>query len=363
MSLYRFTRDKLEPIPRTTFAAEGVFERQDIQRLLRQDIRPLGDDLLVLAEEYADWEDSQRRIDLLCLASDGDLVVVEIKRTEDGGHMELQAVRYAAMVSSMTLDQVVHTFARTAGIDHDVARTRVHGHLASSGGQEPTLSGDVRVVLVAADFGRELTTAVLWLNKRDLDITCVRMRPYRADGQVFVDIVQVIPLPEASEYEVRLRVQQQERRSAEAGQREVRQRYWAQLIERGGKRTPLLAGRSPVEGGAMSNRVGREGFDLPIVVNAFESRVECYIDRAGGAEANQAAFDELHQQKEAIEAAFGEPLDWQDLPNRAACRICKHVRGGWKSPEGEWPALQDRQIDVLVRLDAALRQRILSIRS
>lgn len=363
MSLYRFTKDKLEPVPATTFAAEGVLERKDIQRLLRQDIQPLGEDLLVLAEEYADWEDSQRRIDLLCLARDGALVVVEIKRTEDGGHMELQALRYAAMVSSMTLEQAVQALARSASLDHDEARRRVHGHLATRGGQEPALSGDVRIVLVAADFGRELTTAVLWLNKRDLDIRCIRMRPYRADGHVLVDIVQILPLPEASEYEVRLRVQQQERRSAEAGQRAALQRYWTQLIARSGARTELLKGRGPAQGGALSVRVGRDGFRFAIVTNAEESRVECYIDRAGGAEANQAAFDALWQQKDAIEAAFGGPLDWQALPDRAACRICLPLSGGWQSPEGDWPALQDQQIAALIRLDAAMRQAILAIPS
>ena len=67
---------------------------------------------MVLAEEFSDWADSTRRIDLLCLDDDANLVVVELKRTEDGGHMELQALRYAAMVSAMTFDQAVETLAR-----------------------------------------------------------------------------------------------------------------------------------------------------------------------------------------------------------------------------------------------------------
>jgi hypothetical protein len=46
-------------------------------------------------------------------------VVVEIKRTEDGGHMELQAIRYAALVSSMTLDQAIAAYARNTGGDAD----------------------------------------------------------------------------------------------------------------------------------------------------------------------------------------------------------------------------------------------------
>ncbi len=39
-------------------------------------------------------------------------MVIELKRSEDGGHMELQAIRYAAMVSALTFDQVLEIFGR-----------------------------------------------------------------------------------------------------------------------------------------------------------------------------------------------------------------------------------------------------------
>jgi hypothetical protein len=38
-----------------------------------------------------------------------------------------------------------------------------------------------------------------------MDIRCVRLVPYPVDGKVFLDIQQVIPLPEATDYQVRLR--------------------------------------------------------------------------------------------------------------------------------------------------------------
>lgn len=107
MALFTINNDKLEPVPLTTYAQEAILERKHLQLLLKNHISPLAPDLMVLCEEFSDWEDSSRRIDLLCLSKEANLVVVELKRTEDGGHMELQAVRYAAMVSSMTLDQAV----------------------------------------------------------------------------------------------------------------------------------------------------------------------------------------------------------------------------------------------------------------
>ena len=57
-------------------------------------------------------EDSRRRIDLLGLDKSAYLVVTERKRTEDGGHMELQALRYAAMVSTLTFDDAGEELAQ-----------------------------------------------------------------------------------------------------------------------------------------------------------------------------------------------------------------------------------------------------------
>lgn len=91
MALYSIAGDQLKPVQTTTFAQEAILERKHLQAMLRQDTSPLGEDLLVLCEEFGNWQDSNRRIDLLCLDKTGGLVVVEIKRTEDGGHMELQA--------------------------------------------------------------------------------------------------------------------------------------------------------------------------------------------------------------------------------------------------------------------------------
>ena len=89
----------------------GIGERSDIQRLLRTQIDVLGDELHVLTEEFGDWEDSKRRIDLLAVDKKAQLVVVELKRTYDGGHMELQAIRYASMVAAMTFDRAVEIHA------------------------------------------------------------------------------------------------------------------------------------------------------------------------------------------------------------------------------------------------------------
>lgn len=358
MPIFRVSESSMEKVPETTFAQERLLERRDLQRLLKADISVLSPDLMVIAEEYGDWEDSSRRIDLLCLDKQAYLVVVELKRSEDGGHMELQAIRYAAMVSSMTFDQLVDAHARFIGGDeaHQKAESAILSFLGWDSSSDGSLSDDVKIILVSANFSVELTTAVLWLNKRDLDITCIRMKPHRLDGQVLVDVQQIIPLPEAAVYETKIRAQQQETRRVKSARQEIFLRFWAQLIERSRTKTSIVANRTTTSDHWLSGGIGRAGFALNFVLRQDEAQVECYIDLGKGAdEQNLTVFHELERQKTEIEAAFGEPLDWQELEESRGCRICNVLQGGWKTPESDWPALLDRFIDAMARLEKALR--------
>src|SRR5262249_47037649 len=83
------------------------------------------------------------------------------------------------------------------------------------GWDEPQASDfgkDVRIVLVSGNFSKEITTSVLWLNERDLDIRCVRLIPYQFMGKTLLDMQQVLPLPESTEYQIRLRKKAAEER-------------------------------------------------------------------------------------------------------------------------------------------------------
>src|SRR5690606_34042837 len=65
-----------------------------------------------------------------------------------------------------------------------------------------------------ADFSKELTTTVIWLNERGIDIRCIRIKPYSDGGRVLADVQQIMPIPEAEDYRVRLKVKQQRERAS-----------------------------------------------------------------------------------------------------------------------------------------------------
>jgi len=126
--IYELTRDAINAVEQVNLASQGIRERHDLQRVLRTNITVVAPDTYVLAEEYREWEDSRRSIDLLGLDKEANLVVIELKRTEDGGHMELQSIRYAAMVSKMTFSQAVEAhsgYLEKIGDNPDQAETEI----------------------------------------------------------------------------------------------------------------------------------------------------------------------------------------------------------------------------------------------
>ena len=358
MPLYEMTPKAFRPITEASFANMRVRERDDLQRLLRTQIEVLGDDLYVLTEEFGDWEDSRRRIDLLAIDRQANLVVIELKRTNDGGHMELQAIRYASMVSAMTFEraeQIHSEFLARMGDAPEEAMSRMLGFLGWDDADEENFAPDVRMVLVSEDFGKELTTAVLWLRDRAIDIRCVRLRPYQDGENRLIDVQQIIPLPEAHEYQVQLREKEQVGRKKRAERYDVRQHFWEGLVAVARSRQTRHANIKPGSYHWLGASSGIRGLGFNYVIVQEYGITELYIDRGEVVE-NKHIFDQLQGRKEEIETNFGGALSWERLDTKRACRI-KHVieRGGYRSPESEWPAIQSEMVETMVKLESALK--------
>lgn len=362
MAIYQITEGGFDRLSETSFSAEKIYERKDLQRLLRANIGALSTDLKVIAEEFGEWTDSNRRIDLLCLDKDANLVVVEIKRTDDGGHMELQAIRYAAMVSAMTFKQLVEAHAKFLHLpaNADEAEKAILDFLEWDELNEDDFANEVRIILASADFSREITTSVIWLNEYGLDIRCVRFRPYKMEnGTLLVDVQQIIPLPEASDYQTRIRAKEREGKQQRAERYDLRLQFWTGLLEHAKTRTQLHANRSPGKYSYIGGSTGKRGFSYNYAVREEDAQAELYIDfGVGFDDKNLQVFNQLMSQKESIEQVFGGELEWEDLPDSRGCRIRKRIAGGYRLPAEEWPRISEQVVSAMINLDKALRPHL-----
>jgi hypothetical protein len=116
--------------------------------------------------------------------------------------VHLQALKYAALASRFTADELARAHAdflqaRGPTVSVEEARSRLQAH---AGPLDDQLLAAPRIVIVAEDYGRVLTTTVLYLLQHGLPITLLRMRPWRLDGRVVVTVTQELPMPAAEDY-------------------------------------------------------------------------------------------------------------------------------------------------------------------
>lgn len=205
----------VESVPTHELAELGLREREDLQEWVIEEPRILDEGLLVITSEYAGFEDTLDRLDVLALDRDGKLVVVELKRDRADSETELQALKYASFCSTLTAEdvqQLYREFYQKRG-DEDLTPEDVADRfisfidtddaipLGEDGYATFELDDRPRIILAAGNFGTEVTSPVLWLRQEyGMDISCVRLNAYERDGEYLVQGQRIIPVPETEEY-------------------------------------------------------------------------------------------------------------------------------------------------------------------
>lgn len=194
-----------EKIESTSFTELNIWERQHIQEWIRQAPEILGEELLVVSIEFDRFVNSNDRLDVLAIDRQGNLVVIELKRDAFAGYADLQSIRYAAMVSSMTIDNLLpyyiayqKKYLNIENPSKEESRTAIEEFVYLEAFEE--LTSKPRIILCSENFSQEITTTVLWLNQSGLDISCIRITPHKIGEQVVIVPNKIIPLQEAKQY-------------------------------------------------------------------------------------------------------------------------------------------------------------------
>jgi hypothetical protein len=200
------------PMPQMTLESVGIKERADLQRWISAHPEIVESDLLLVTSEFDQWAIKQQkvpdRLDVLFLDAGGSVLVAELKRGKAADTTELQALKYAAYCSQLTVEDLVEAFARFHDVGVEEARASLLEHAPALGEGDV---GGVRIRLVAEDFGPAVTSVVLWLREHDIDIGCVEVTARQnTPASAVLSARQIIPLPAAEDYLVRRRRKEQE---------------------------------------------------------------------------------------------------------------------------------------------------------
>ncbi|MFC4799478.1 hypothetical protein ACFPA1_08920 [Neobacillus sp. GCM10023253] len=206
-------------ISKITYKSLGLVESA-LEEFLQENI-----DVLTQEEDYElkiigkqVRNNANKRTDLVGIDSNGNVVVIEIKRDEDDmrtrrDNFESQAIRYAASFAKITSVQEI---VEKVYADYLVHHEKVKEEEAVEVGIEnivgflndheafDNFNADQRIILVASSFDPSVLSASAWLLTKGLDISCFEIAPQLIEGEngdaYLLEIKKLLPLGSDDDY-------------------------------------------------------------------------------------------------------------------------------------------------------------------
>jgi hypothetical protein len=360
--------NRITKLKQVRFSDLGFGERTHLQEWLANEPEALGEELLIIQKEFAGFDDTKERLDLLALDKTGALVIIENKLDDSGRDVVWQSLKYASYCSTLSKSNIAEIYQQYLDNQSEGgnAQQRICEFLEVEDFSEATLNAgnDQRLIMVAAQFRKEVTSTVLWLLKHNIRVECFKATPYQFEKQVFLNLEQVIPLPEAEELMIGIAEKEKEEHAVEQSQvaRHARRReFWTKALEAlDAAGIDLYANVSTTKDNWLSTGSGLGGVHYSMVFNRDKVRVEFVLSRSTQ-DKNKAMFDYLLARREQIETAFGSPLEWRRLDENKVSII-----GAAKSFEFQdketWPEMIEWLVANLPKLERAFSPHISALR-
>lgn len=269
-----------------------------------------------------------------------------------GIDLELEAAEHA--VGGYSLDLVGRDLTNDAVlIVENQLDTTDHSHL----GQVLTYAAGTAastIVWIATAFREEHRQALDWLNENtseDTHFFGIELQVVRIGESLSAPLFNVVAEPNDWQKQVRVATQA----GAVSGKGTLYVQFWSRFLDRVHAQHPdwtnsRRAGsqnwfemKSPIKGCGISSSFAQGG----------RLRHELYID-SGDGDRNLELFEYFQGNREQIEAAYGTPLSWEELPNRRACRVADYSENSRITDEERYEEFIDWFIGAGVRLRMAL---------
>ena len=347
-----------------TFSDLKFREREHLQEWLENTPTAFGEDdeLLFIQKEFDGFDDTRERLDLLAIDKQGDLVIIENKLDDSGRDVTWQVLKYASYCSSLTTPQIrdiYQSYLDKKGCSEN-AESNISEFLDINDFEDIQLNNNQRIILVSGSYRKEVTSTVLWLlQKYKLKIQCFKATPYSFEGQIFLNIEQIIPVHEVEEYTIKMAEKAQEDQSTQEKQvirHKKRIEFWNLLLPKLNTKTNLFANVSPSKDNWINAGSGVSGVGFVFSVAKNYARTEVSMTRSS-AEENKFIFDKLLKYREEIEVQTGT-LEWERMDNKKACRIKHELLDVSLYEKENWNKMVDFLIASMVKMEVAFKKSL-----
>jgi hypothetical protein len=369
--MYRINHhtNRISKIKEVRFSDLGFSERKNLQEWLANEPDALGEELLIIQKEFDGFDDTKERLDLLAIDKQGALVIIENKLDDSGRNVVWQSLKYASYCWSLSTTQVADIYQKyldkaAAGQD---AKALICEFLGKEEFDEVKLNpgNDQRIIMVAGEFRKEVTSTVLWLLKHQVQVKCFKATPFQDGVDTFLTVEQLIPLPEAEELMIGISEKEVAEQSIEKGQAtryQLRTDFWHQTLEAlQDAKVSLYSNVGPGRENWLSAGSGLGGAHYAMIFNRDEVRVNFVLDRAQK-EQNKTLFDILHAQSPALEQAYGGPLSWRRMGDKKVS-IIESIHPCDGHQRANWPDMIAWLVEHIQRMEKAFKPHISELRS
>ena len=356
------SENRLVRLEEPRFADLKLRERDHLQEWLVRRPDALGEELLIIQKEFDGFVETRERLDLLALDKEGRLVVIENKLDDSGRDVVWQALKYVAYCSRLTKAEIVRIYQeyldRWAGGASAVKNLCDFLNVEDLDDKVLNAGNEQRLVLIAANFRKEVTATVLWLLEHGVRAQCLRVLPYSFGKELFIDLQQIIPTPEAADYMIQIAGKNAEEKSVQGAlkrRHELRQAFWTKALEKlRAAKVTRFENISPSTDHWLSCATGVSGCTYTLIFSKKEARVELVLQRPV-ADDNKWIFDELACERQELDDRFGHELQWQRLDERKSSKIChSHPFDGFN--EETWPEMIEWLCQQIVKLEEAFSE-------
>jgi len=153
-----------KPVP---LSASRLTSEQQLEEMIVTDSRILSSEWMLIGQQEIT---GHGRIDLLAIAPDGSLVLIELKRDRTPREIMAQALDYASWVEQLTPERIAQIYQRfsSGGNLHEAFQQRFGAEL-----NEETLNASHQIIIVAAELDEATERIIGYLNARDIAINVV----------------------------------------------------------------------------------------------------------------------------------------------------------------------------------------------
>jgi len=298
-----------------------IREREHLQEWIAKNPEMLGEELLIIQKEFDGFNDTNERLDLLAIDKAGGLVIIENKLDDTGRNVVWQALKYASYCSTLTTSQVLKIYQDYLNKwqQGEDAKQNLLDFLERSEEELLLNRNDQRIIFVANHYRKEVTSTVLWLLNHDIQIQCFRATPYSMADDMFLQVEQIIPLPETKEFmiDAKEKEKEEQEKSKTVEQSELQLlNFWnvlkAKLAE---NKLDFLdrVGSKPLYNIGFWKGGGKFAF----CIGRFTYRVELYFSD----DFDKVLIDTMAQFKDQIQSSHHGLIEWERLENKKASRI------------------------------------------